>query len=112
MAEETWLCNLLEKSSYLPDRFVTPSIFCSDAPEINHDALSKEQTSNFRGCSKWYEVGLQMLSRAGWRPDCSRADAIDLDRVLPPQPKGRAWIAVRAPEAMEWTAESTQMAKE
>ena len=67
----------------LPDRFRTDSVFFTNAEEIRPMAGLKEQTYNFRNARSWLDIGLPFLHSAGWRPDCARIDAANLDRQLP-----------------------------
>ena len=88
---ETWLCSLLQARPSLPGRFVVPSMFVTNAPEINAAPTAKDQVYNFRGCAAWYNVGLQILSRAGRRPDRAAAEPLETGRLLPPKFRRRAW---------------------
>ena len=100
---ETWLCDLLETEPELDEGFTAPSIFFTNAPEINEKRSLKEVTYNFRNGESWYGVGLQILAASGWRPDCVQSDSLNAARMLPPRLTGkRNWIAVVSAEAMLW----------
>ena len=99
---EEWFCNLLPETPSLPDRFVVQSSFFTNAPEINNNPLPKQQTFNFQGCSTWYEVGLQILVSAAWRPGCARADRTNLKKALPPRNR-RKMTGRRGPWTTPWT---------
>ena len=68
--------------------------FFTDAPEINAVPDVKNKTYNFRGCTTWYDIGLQVLNQSGWRPDCSRMNAVNIERTLPPRPREGAPLIV------------------
>ena len=52
----------------------------------------------------WKEVGLQILIASGWRPDCAKADAAYLGRVLPPSLKKGAPLLIGPPSGNYWIA--------
>ena len=99
---EEWFCNALERIPRLPDRFRIPSVFHTNAPEITPNAILQNQTYNFQRASMWFEVGLQTLSRSGWRPDCTMADSLDISKILPPPHRGNYPFVVGSYDVMNW----------
>ena len=93
---------MLPEVPVLPESFVINSTFFTNAPEINSSPFLKSQTFNFRGCDSWYTLGLQVLTAVGWRPECAKADCLNMEKAMPPRPQRHKWIAVGSSEAMEW----------
>ena len=81
---EKCLRNLLEGVPTIPSRFVVGNTFHSYAEEINNNPESKRRTYNFAGAYSWRDVGLQILTAAGWRPDCVVAHEVNFNRAGPP----------------------------
>ena len=63
------------------------SVYHSNAEEIQGKPHLLLSTYDFSRASSWHEVGLQALSAAGLRPDCSLGAEINVERSLPPRNK-------------------------
>ena len=81
----TWLFQVLPNIPELPSKFLVQSVFHTNAHEIEAKSNLKDLTYTFAGTNSWLEVGVQILTAAGWRPDCTHCSEINLDKVLPPQ---------------------------
>ena len=100
--KEEWFCSLLQGVPHIPERFTVPSIFYTEADEINSDMEMKEKTYNFRNVNTWYEAGLQVLHASGWGPECAVADIFNTTRALPPKGKKEAQFVIGNFEMMDW----------
>ena len=38
----------------------------------------------FEDTLSWLDLGLQVLCRTGWRPECSQPQEVNIARILPP----------------------------
>ena len=53
----------------------------------------KETTYDYVHTEGWEDIGLQILTAAGWRPDCAVSDSENILKALPPgNDKGRLII--------------------
>ena len=74
--------------------------------------MVKEQTFDFQRCQTWYDAALQILSAAGWRPDCAKAESISKDRTLPPECREGAGILIGSLETMEGAAKPPEISED
>ena len=62
-------------------------------------SLRKNLSFNFAGVLSWLDVGLAAVCRAGWRPECSQSEMINLGRALPPPTKkAQYYVSERSTE--------------
>ena len=54
------------------------------APEFRRAAFRRRQTYEFNQTHSWLDVGLQLLRRSGWSPECSQAHTVNIRKALPP----------------------------
>ena len=63
------------------------------APELRRIPTLKRTTLLFEGALSWMDVGLAVLHRLGWSPECSQAQNANIMRALPPAPdKARFYV--------------------
>ena len=66
---------------------VVPSvggIYFPHAAELRRPVRGFREFYEFRATHSWLDVGLQGLMHVGWRPECSKAQAGNVSRSLPP----------------------------
>ena len=61
------------------------STYFPHASEIRKSAECKAQVYTFENTHTWTDVGLQVLRRIGWRPERSRPQTLNLQRLTPPR---------------------------
>ena len=54
------------------------------AAEIRGSVTREKRTYTFDFKRSWMDAGLQVLTRAGWRPTCSTSQNLDMKRAVPP----------------------------
>ena len=92
---------------FLPGHLEIDSVFFTNADEITANIHLKEKTFNFHGTSAWFEVGLQVLAASGWRPDCVIAEAVNVQKTLPPRMREESPLIVGNCDALSWITGST-----
>ena len=69
---------------------------------IRDDPAALGRTYVFGKVGSWKEIGLQVLRRMGWRPDCTRAEERFLERLPPPPQKTGCPLLIGALAADSW----------
>ena len=78
------------------------SVYHADTKIFRDTPLLKAQTYTFGGVQTWYEIGLQILLAADWRPDCTRVDQTNIKRSIPPRGKVGAPLVFGGTSNMTW----------
>ena len=83
---ESWRFRLLpSRPASIPPWLRVPSVYHSEAEEIRGNPSLLARTYDYSGAGSWSEVGLQVLTISGWRPDCAAGTALNVGRMLPPR---------------------------
>ena len=85
ITKTTWLVYQQSKPAKMHQVEEIPSTYFAHAPEIRRIARRKRETYTFANTHSWLDVGLQVLKRAGWWPECSQPHTRHLDRMIPPE---------------------------
>ena len=67
-----WLVNTYINKPQMNNIEDVPSTIFARAPEIRTIAARRKKTYTFSATHSWLDVGLQVLKRSGWWPECSR----------------------------------------
>ena len=100
--EERWMASLLWEAPSGLEGYKPVSTFYAEADLIVANAALLDRTYTFKGTGTWWQVGLQVLTLSGWRPDCAQREWCNVDRAVPPHVRASAPIVVGAPDAMRW----------
>ena len=60
------------------------SLYYTDPRIFRQHRELRAQTYSFGASASWYTVGLQVLVAAGWRPDCTAPEHVNVGRSAPP----------------------------
>ena len=63
------------------------STYYAHAPELRRQRDMRADTFLFAGMMSWLDVGLAVLHKAGWKPECSQAHTLSVEKALPPDPR-------------------------
>ena len=83
-APEEWSISVLPAAPIAPPKFSAPSVFYSDAREVEAKPNLKQLTYNYHHATTWFIAGAQILAASGWQPDCTRAKKVNVSRTIPP----------------------------
>ena len=103
--QETWTAQLLQTFPRLDRRLVASTTSRSTSPEGRADPLIYQKTYDYQRAEPWFDVGLQVLAAAGWRPDCALDTPVNLSKNLPPEDSA-GFIIVEPSELMRFTEAS------
>ena len=84
-----------------PSRLTVPSVFFSDAKEIETKPMLKALTYASEPATAWYASGAQLLGLSGWRPDFKVAQEVTVPRALPPSCQPESPIIIGSPDSMQ-----------
>ena len=84
---EEWTIQLLPMEPTLPPSYWIHSVFHVEAREIENKPNLRDLTYRFQHTKSWMDIAVQILNRAGWRPDCSLDSDLDMTKMLPPHEK-------------------------
>ena len=98
--EEEWPFSTIPECPQTPAALVAPSVYFTDAPEIELKPNPKSQTSTYYQAKAWFIVGIEILLASGWRPDCAKEHKINVTRALPPVTSWDAPIILQSKDAM------------
>ena len=91
--QEFWLFTVLPGRPVLPSEHRVVSTYHTRAVEVEAHPVLKETTYDYVHTEGWEDIGLQILTAAGWRPDCAVSDSVNILKALPPRnEKGRLII--------------------
>ena len=79
-----WMANRYEQRPTLRGVAAVGGIYFPHAPELRRTVRGYNEFYEFRETHSWIDVGLQVLSHIGWRPECSQAQSGNVLRALPP----------------------------
>ena len=79
-----WFCRQRKNPQTLQHLEPIPSVYMNNADEINNSLFYRLQTFHFKEATAWIEVALQVLSLAGWNPECSNPQEKNVHQILPP----------------------------
>ena len=82
---ESWIINTLQKEPVVPGFLDIPSVFFTDAKEIEAKPILKGLTFGYERATTWFLSGAQFLGLSGWRPDCTVAQTVNFARTSPPR---------------------------
>ena len=103
---EHWTVRLLPIAPNMQalDARRVPSIYHTTAEEITENPTLSSATYAFQSTTTSREVGLQVLSTIGWRPDCARAQKMNVQRLPPPPTRRHARLFFGPPDANDGIA--------
>ena len=101
LARATWVCNTYTMPPRMRQVADIPITYFAHAPEIRRKAARTKRTFTFAETHSWLEVGLQVLKRAGWWPECSQPHSINIERAVPPDEFVALFFQGRTYEATE-----------
>ena len=79
-----WFCRRRRHALHLGDQYEIPSMYVSNADEVNKSAFYRLQTYTFNNTHAWLDVAIQVLQRIRWVPECSRPHDLNIAKLLPP----------------------------
>ena len=79
-----WLVYLQNKPADMSRIEDIPSTYFAHAPEIRRIARRKKATYTFTNTHSWLDVGLQVLKKVGWWPECTQPHKRHIERMIPP----------------------------
>ena len=83
--QEIWFFTTLTRRPELPPHHCIPSTSHTRPAEAETNPALKEVTYDFAHTKKREDVGPQILTAAGWRPDSAISDTENVTRALPPK---------------------------
>ena len=89
---------MLPSAPSIPSELHVTSVFFCDTQEVEAKPNRKSLTDTYQNIGIWFVGGAQILTASGWRPDCARADTVNVPRILPPPTRTEAPIIVHSPE--------------
>ena len=60
------------------------SSYVTNSAEMRRTTRGRKETYMFEETHSWIDVGLQVLSQIGWRPECSQPQVTNVPKALPP----------------------------
>ena len=102
---ESWFFQLLASSPDPPAMMRMPPVYHSSAAEIHGKQGLYANTYDFQGSRRWYEIGPQVPTASGWRPDCAVGYPTNVRRTLPPR-DGQHPIILEPSELMRYVGTS------
>ena len=89
---ENWTIRLLPKAPDMQtqDTYKVPSIYYTTAEEIQNNPELKGGAFSFKETTSSREIGIQVLTSVGWRPDCAPTQKVFVQRLPPPPTRRRA----------------------
>ena len=84
LARATWMSNTGSTPATTCGIADIPSAYFLHASEIRRVAARKKRTYTFANTHSWLEVGLQLLKKACWWPECSQPQPPRIERTVPP----------------------------
>ena len=79
-----WMGNFYVKPLNYEHIAAVPSTYVAHAAELKRSAAHRESTYTFAQTYSWLDVALQVLTQGGWRPECSRPQTPNIQRMVPP----------------------------
>ena len=79
-----WFCRVFEEKPGLQAGMEIPSMYVSNADEINRVELRRMQMYTFENTHYWVDVAVQVLHYIGWSPECSNPHQLNISKIVPP----------------------------